>query len=46
MAAPIREGPTAMAFPARRAPAHDLAKWAFFGVIGLCTVLVFFTVTE
>ena len=32
-----------MAFPAKRAPAHDLAKWAFFGLIGLCTVLVFFT---
>ncbi len=32
-----------MAFPAARAPAHDLAKWAFFGLIGLCTVLVFFT---
>ena len=31
-----------MAFPAARAPARDLVKWAFFGLMGLCTLLVFY----
>lgn len=31
-----------MAFPAARAPAHDPLKWAFFGLMGVFTLLVFF----